>query len=78
MNTSSPPPAAPGSGPKAVATAAGLGGAPVGIVVVILWRNVTGIPLTDVEAAAIGSFGAGILGYLWHVLTTLIDRHLHL
>lgn len=68
----------PGGGPKAIAAAAGLGGAPVGIVVVILWRNFTGIPLTDVEAAAIGSFGAGVLGYVWHVMTALIDRHLNL
>lgn len=77
MNSPNPAPP-PGGGPKAIAAAAGLGGAPVGIVVVILWRNFTGIPLTDVEAAAIGSFGAGVLGYVWHVMTTLIDRHLNL
>lgn len=59
-----------------VAAAAAFGGSPLAILSVMLWEAHTGTSLDAVRAAAIGSIGAGVFAYGWHVVTTLIDRHL--
>lgn len=80
MNTPSPivpePPRRLNGREVHVAAAAALGGSPLSILSVMLWEAHTGITLDSVRAAAVGSVGAGLFAYLWHVITTLIDRHI--
>lgn len=60
------------------ATAAALGGTPLGIVSVMLWESYhPAHPLSGIEASAIGSVGAAVFAYLWHVITAVIDRLIH-
>lgn len=81
MNVPDPFQLPPASDPRtariaAVATLAG--GTPLAIVGVMLWEAASGQTLDSVRACAVGSIAAGVFGYLWHVVTTVIDRHLNL
>ncbi len=60
------------------AAAAGLGGTPLGLVTIMVWENFTGHKLDSLSASAIGSVGAGVFSYLWHVSQRLIEKHLNL
>lgn len=59
-----------------VATAAALGGTPLSIVSVLLYENYTHTKLDAVSAAAIGSCGAAFFGYLWHIMTVVVEHYL--
>lgn len=64
--------------PHVIAAAAGIGGTPLAIVTVMLWESFTGTQLDSLRASAIGSIGAGLFGYLWHVSQVLLKRHLNI
>lgn len=61
-----------------VAVAAGAGGTPLAIFSVLLWETATGQQLDAIKACALGSLGASVFAYLWHVGTRLIEKHLNL
>jgi hypothetical protein len=54
--------------------AAILAGTPVAIVGVLLWEDHFHVKLDTTAAVAVGGLFATVMGYCWHVVTTLIDR----
>jgi hypothetical protein len=70
-------PAPAGSG-KSAATAAMIGGTPLGIFSLMLWESYhPGQTLNEYQACAIGSVGAAVFAYLWHAITLVIDAALN-
>ena len=51
-----------------------LAGAPLAVVGVMLWESYTGSKLETWQAVALGSVFASIIGYVGHVIKTLVDR----
>lgn len=54
--------------------AAILVGTPIAIVGVLLWENLTHTKLDTSASVAVGGVFATVMGYIWHVSTTLINR----
>lgn len=54
--------------------AAILAGTPVAVIGVLLWEDHFHVKLDTATAVAVGGVFATVMGYCWHVVTTLIDR----
>lgn len=66
------------TGGQAAAGAALLGGTPLAILSVLLWKSYhPGMELDEISACAVGSVGASIFAYCWHAITRVIDHFLN-
>lgn len=77
MNTPESLPQTPASKsliPSTSDKAAVLAGTPLAIVCVLLFESYTHTRLDTAAAVGVGAVGATVLGYVWHVVTVLIDR----
>lgn len=54
--------------------AAVLAGTPIAIVGVLFWEHYFQVKLETTAAVAVGGVFATVAGYIWHVITTLVDR----
>lgn len=55
-----------------------LAGTPLAVASVLGYQQLTGTTLDAISATAIGGIGATVFGYLWHVVTVVINRWLSL
>lgn len=76
MSTPNPVPGSPSLAPAGGMLAATLGGMPLAVFTITLLNRTVfkAQPLGVEESVAIGSVGAQVFGYLFHVAKVLIDR----